>query len=50
MRKANARRVDLADLQRYVFTTEYYPQLGPQGQHELRFVSSGGESMSAKLH
>ncbi|KAL8966945.1 MAG: hypothetical protein Q9197_005697, partial [Variospora fuerteventurae] len=37
---AQRKIVHLADLQRYVFTTEYNPQLGPQGQHELRFMSS----------
>ncbi|KAL8805807.1 MAG: hypothetical protein Q9182_001719 [Xanthomendoza sp. 2 TL-2023] len=40
MRKAGRKTVHLADLQRYVFSTEYNPQLGPQGQHELRFESS----------
>ncbi|KAL9028379.1 MAG: hypothetical protein Q9196_003245 [Gyalolechia fulgens] len=32
--------IHITDLQRYVFTTEYNPQLGPRGEHELRFVSS----------
>ncbi|KAL8697528.1 MAG: hypothetical protein Q9224_002266 [Gallowayella concinna] len=40
MRKAGPKTVHLMDLQRYVFSTEYNPQLGPQGQHELRFESS----------
>ncbi|KAL8785318.1 MAG: hypothetical protein Q9195_008687 [Heterodermia aff. obscurata] len=32
--------VYLADLQRYIFTEEYSPQLGPDGEHELRFTTS----------
>ena len=32
--------VYLADLQRYIFTEEYSPQLGPDGEHELRFKTS----------
>ena len=32
--------VYLADLQRYIFTEEYVPQLGPDGEHELRFKTS----------
>ncbi|KAL8837596.1 MAG: hypothetical protein Q9170_002473 [Blastenia crenularia] len=50
MRKAPGapRIIHIADLQRYIFTTEYSPQLGPQGQHELRFVSSRGESSYQK--
>lgn len=32
--------VYLADLQRYIFTEEYTPQLGPDGEHELRFKTS----------
>ena len=32
--------VYLADLQRYIFTDEYTPQLGPEGEHELRFKTS----------
>ena len=31
--------IHLADLQRYVFVDEYTPQLGPEGQHELKFRS-----------
>ncbi|KAI4166691.1 MAG: hypothetical protein LQ348_007777, partial [Seirophora lacunosa] len=42
MRKAasSSKVIHLADLQRFVFSTEYNPPLGPQGQHELRFISS----------
>ncbi|KAG7001996.1 hypothetical protein G7Y79_00030g065290 [Physcia stellaris] len=32
--------VHLADLQRYIFTEDYTPQLGPDGEHELRFKTS----------
>ncbi|KAL8916942.1 MAG: hypothetical protein Q9208_008263 [Pyrenodesmia sp. 3 TL-2023] len=42
MRKASSKIIHIADLQRFVFTTEYNPQLGPQGQHELRFLSARG--------
>ena len=34
--------VYLADLQRYIFTDEYTPQLGPEGEHEIRFKISEG--------
>ncbi|KAL8716250.1 MAG: hypothetical protein Q9220_000155 [cf. Caloplaca sp. 1 TL-2023] len=40
MRKAGSKTIHFTDLQRYVFSTEYNPQLGPQGQHELRFQTS----------
>ncbi|KAL8690451.1 MAG: hypothetical protein Q9218_004105 [Villophora microphyllina] len=40
MRRADPRTIHLADLQQYIFSTEYNPQLGPVGQHELRFTSS----------
>ncbi|KAL8736964.1 MAG: hypothetical protein Q9181_002160 [Wetmoreana brouardii] len=40
MRKVNSKTIHLADLQQYIFSTEYNPQSGPAGQHELRFVSS----------
>ena len=32
--------VYLADLQRYIFTEEYAPQLGPDGEHELTFTTA----------
>ncbi|KAL8654394.1 MAG: hypothetical protein Q9226_003460, partial [Calogaya cf. arnoldii] len=40
MRMAGSKTIHLADLQRYVFSDEYTPQLGPQGQHEIQFESS----------
>ncbi|KAL8850331.1 MAG: hypothetical protein Q9221_004746 [Calogaya cf. arnoldii] len=40
MRMAGSKTIHLTDLQRYVFTDEYTPQLGPQGQHEIQFESS----------
>ncbi|KAL9002802.1 MAG: hypothetical protein Q9188_004287 [Gyalolechia gomerana] len=40
-KEAASKIVHIADLQRYVFTNEYKPQLGPQGEHELRFIYSG---------
>ncbi|KAI4277655.1 MAG: hypothetical protein LQ337_001618 [Flavoplaca oasis] len=42
MRRAGPKTIHLADLQRYVFSDDYTPQLGPQGQHELQFESSRG--------
>lgn len=39
--RSNPRAVYLAELQQFVFTNEYNPQLGPDGAHELRFHSSG---------
>ncbi|KAL8757428.1 MAG: hypothetical protein Q9184_004217, partial [Pyrenodesmia sp. 2 TL-2023] len=36
MRKAGPKVIHITDLQRFVFTKEYNPQLGPQGQHEIR--------------
>ncbi len=42
MKQVSSKVVHLADLQRYIFTTEYYPQLSPGGKHELSFIDSGG--------
>lgn len=36
----SSKTVYLADLQRFIFTAEYTPQLGPDGEHELRFKTS----------
>lgn len=44
MRKADSRTIHLTELQRYIFTTEYSPQLGPGGEHELHFDESDGSS------
>jgi len=38
--RGSAKTVYLVDLQRFIFTNEYSPQLGPGGEHELRFKSS----------
>ncbi|KAL9584924.1 MAG: hypothetical protein Q9212_001826 [Teloschistes hypoglaucus] len=40
MRRENSKTIYLADLQQYIFSSEYNAQLGPAGQHELRFDSS----------
>ena len=40
----SAKTVYLLDLQRFIFTNEYSPQLGPGGEHELRFKSSDCQS------
>ena len=42
MKRAGKRIVHLAELQRYVFTTAYVPQLSPDGVHELSFKSIEG--------
>lgn len=42
MRKYDSKTVHLADLQRYVFSSEYNPQLGPGGEHELVFTKIEG--------
>ena len=44
MRKADSRTIHLTELQRFIFTTEYSPQKGPGGEHELRFDESEGLS------
>ena len=45
MRRDGTRTIHLADLQRYIFTDEYTPQLGPGGEHELCFMNSNGKSL-----
>lgn len=42
MRKVGPKTIHLADLQRYVFSSEYVPQLGPGGEHELVFLKTEG--------
>ncbi len=42
IRKADSRTIHLTELQRYIFTTDYSPQLGPGGEHELSFDESDG--------
>lgn len=42
MRKAGPKTIHLADLQRYVFSSEYVPQLGSGGEHELVFLKTEG--------
>jgi hypothetical protein len=44
MRKPDSRTIHLTELQRFIFTTEYSPQLGPGGEHELHFDESDGSS------
>lgn len=43
MRRVSSKTVYLTELQRFIFTDEYTPQLGPKGEHELRFTGSEGE-------
>ncbi|MCJ1250242.1 hypothetical protein MMC30_007468 [Trapelia coarctata] len=40
MHRVEARKVHLRDLERYVFSYKYKPQLGPHGEHELCFRDS----------
>jgi len=42
--RGSAKTVYLVDLQRFIFTNDYCPQLGPGGEHELRFRSSDCQS------
>jgi hypothetical protein len=42
MKRASPKVVHLADLQRYIFTTEYNPQVSPGGKHELSFNKASG--------
>lgn len=42
MSRDSPRVVHLAELQRYVFTEEYNPQMTPTGAHELTFIGSTG--------
>ncbi len=46
MRQVSSKVVHLADLQRYIFTTDYTPQVAPGGKHELCFDQSSGTSTS----
>jgi len=43
MRRVEPRKVYLNDLERYVFSYTYKPQLGPHGEHELCFRDAAGE-------
>lgn len=45
MSRDSSRVVRLAELQRYVFTDEYNPQMTPEGAHELTFIESNGTSL-----
>ena len=42
MRRASSKTIHLADLQPHIFDSDYVRQLGPGGEHELRFVTSAG--------
>ena len=39
-----SRKIQLADLNRYIFTDQYAPAVGPNGQPELVFREARGES------
>ena len=42
MKKSGKKNVHLVELQRYVFTGTYVPQLSPSGEHELSFKTAEG--------
>ena len=42
--------IHLADLQRYIFTDDYKPQVAATGEHELSFLSSRGVSAASSCH
>lgn len=42
MKQVSPKVVHFADLQRYIFTTDYTPQVAPGGKHELSFDRSSG--------
>lgn len=42
IREVGSKTIHLADLQRYVFSSEYVPQLGSGGEHELVFMKAEG--------
>ena len=37
MKKVDSKTIHLTELQQFIFMTEYSPQLGPGGEHELCF-------------
>lgn len=43
MRLHEPQKVHLEDLTRYIFTEDYIPQLGPNGEHELFFLERSGQ-------
>ena len=45
--RPNRKVIHLTELDRYIFTDDYEQQLGPNGQHELCFLSSVGIGIDA---
>ena len=43
MTKPSQKVIHLADLQRYIFTDDYNPQIAPSGEHELTFATTSGK-------
>lgn len=43
MQRTGARTIQLAELNRYIFTDEYVAPVGPNGRPELRFLEARGE-------
>ncbi|MCJ1307417.1 hypothetical protein MMC25_001063 [Agyrium rufum] len=42
--------IELRELQRYIFTEDYSPQLGPHGGHELSFMEVSGWFLPGERH
>lgn len=42
IRRAEPRKIHLGDLQRYVFSPDYIPQRGPNGEEEIFFSDKKG--------
>jgi hypothetical protein len=45
MRRETSKTIQLTDLQPFIFGSDYVPQLGPVGEHVLRFANSEGTSV-----
>lgn len=43
MQRTGSRTIQLADLNRYIFTDEYVAPVGSNGRPELTFLGAGGE-------
>jgi hypothetical protein len=42
------RKIHIYDMNRYIFSTDYQPQVGPRGEHELLFLDSSGKNASIR--
>ena len=48
MKKVDSTTIHLTELPQFIFTTDYDPQLGPGGEHELCFDDKEGASLGIK--